>query len=142
MRTLVRLTAVWFRDTAWAPLLVILFRAVAMANGVRQPLDPAIHFSGGFAIAYVLYRGVRIFAPVIGSVTVLTRYLLAFTAACTVALFWEFGEFVSDLVRGTHIQHSVRETLGDLIFGTFGALLSLALIAIVEAAKKRRDSLS
>lgn len=113
-----------------------------MLLGMRHQLDHAIHFSGGLAIAYFLYRSIKIISPVIGFVTPLTRFLLSFTAACTVALFWEFGEFASDLLRGTRIQHSVHETLWDLVFGTAGALLSLLIIALLEGYKSRTRQLT
>ena len=67
----------------------------------------------------------------------MARYVLAFTAACTVAVFWEFGEFASDLVLGTHIQHDVAETLWDLVFGAGGAAIALCVITIFEAIRPR-----
>ena len=124
------------RDVAWAPVLVIVFRGVAMIFGIRAQLDHVIHFSGGFAIAYFLYRICKIAHYYIGDLSSAARYLMAYFSACTVALFWEFGEFASDIFKGTHIQHSVSETFLDLIYGASGAFLCLILIEIVERVKK------
>jgi hypothetical protein len=123
------------RDAAWVLAVVILFRWGAMRLGIREQLDHVIHFSGGFAMAYFLYRVIRMASPYLGELRPFTRYLLAFAGTCTVALFWEFGEFASDIFRGTHIQFSVAETLDDLIFGTLGAACCLVFIAVVTKLK-------
>jgi hypothetical protein len=134
------LRLIWsaFRDAAWAPALVLLFRWEAFQLGIRRELDHVIHFSGGLAIAYFLYRVIRMASPWLGEVRPFTRHVLAFTAACTVAVFWEFAEYASDVFLGTHIQYSVAETLQDLIYGTLGAACCLGLIALFEACFKRR----
>ena len=133
------ISLIWraLRDAAWAPILVIVFRGVAMVLGIRAQLDHVIHFSGGFAIAYFLYRVCKMAHHYIGELSPLARYLMAYFSACTVALFWEFGEFASDIFMRTQIQHSVTETLLDLIYGASGAFLCLLLIAIVERVKRK-----
>ena len=123
------------RDAGWALVLVFLFRGLAIALGVRPQLDHPIHFSGGFAIAYFLYRAIRMASPFIGPLTPAARFCLAFSSACTAAVFWEFGEFASDLLIGTHIQYAVAETLWDLISGVLGAVASLSLIALINRLK-------
>ena len=120
------------RDAAWAPISVILLRGLAMVFGIRAQLDHVIHFSGGFAIAYFLFRAIKMAHSIIGPVTPITRYLFAFCAACTVALFWEFGELASDIFTDTHIQHSVSETLYDLLYGTAGATCSLVMNSLIQ----------
>jgi hypothetical protein len=115
---------------AWAPILVIIFRWLAMAFHIREQLDHVIHFSGGVAICYFLYQSIGICSFYVGTFNPPIRYFLAFTTSCTVALFWEFGEFASDIFLGTHIQHSISETLFDLIFGTLGASTTIALLLI------------
>jgi uncharacterized membrane protein YjdF len=122
--------------TAWAPVAVFIFRALAYHYGVRKPLDPAIHFAGGLAIAYVLYWAIRYGFTLLGRPSLLVRYLLAFTASCTVALFWEFGEYASDVIRDTHIQFDIHETLGDLICGVLGATVTLSLLAMTRRGRE------
>lgn len=48
----------------------------------------------------------------------------------TVALFWEFGEYASDLILITDVQHSVSETMSDLIAGSLGAMIVIILFAL------------
>lgn len=133
---------VWQMATraAWAPLVVILLRWLARVFHIREQLDHVIHFSGGLAIAYFLYQCIGICSAYTGGLRPQVRLLLTFTASCTVALFWEFGEFASDIFRGTHIQHHVSETLYDLIFGTLGATLTVGLIIIVNFFRARSSS--
>jgi hypothetical protein len=49
---------------------------------------------------------------------------------CTVGVFWEFGELFSDVILRTHIQHSLHETMRDLIADAFGATASVALLFV------------
>ncbi len=125
---------------AWAPILVIIGRWLARIFHVREPLDHVIHFSGGLAIAYFLHQSIGICACYTGELRSLVRYVLTVTASCTVALFWEFGEFASDIFRGTHIQHQVSETLYDLIFGTLGATLTVVSIMLVKILRTRNSA--
>jgi hypothetical protein len=125
------------RDAGWAPALVLLLRALLLQWGVREHYDPLIHFSGGVAIAYFFYRLIRIFSEWLGNLAPAGRLLLAYTCACTTALFWEFGEWGSDKLTGGHIQHSVFETLFDLLYGALGAFCALALIAAVKRLRAR-----
>jgi hypothetical protein len=130
---------VWriLRDAAWAPAAVLIFHQVAIRLHIRSRLDHLIHFLGGAAAAYFFYRAVKIAAPYLGKLQKLTRYLLAFTLTCTIAVFWELAEFASDKLRGTHIQQSISETLWDLISGVTGATVCLALIFIFWLVRGR-----
>ena len=121
---------------AWAPALVIIFRWLARELHIRKQLDHVIHFSGGLAICYFIYQCINIALFYVGDLRTWVRYLLIFTASCTVALFWEFAELASDLFFGTHIQHNVLETLWDLVYGTLGATVTLTLILIVKLLRK------
>ena len=122
----------------WAPVAVLIAHQVISRSAYRQPLDFAMHFSGGMAIAYFLYHALGFFAPVLGELRIFARYLFTFALACTVGLFWEFGELFSDVFLRTRIQRSIGETMRDLFADTTGALLSLTLVAIVSALRRRR----
>jgi hypothetical protein len=65
----------------------------------------------------------------LGSLTLVGRLLFSFALACVIGLFWEFAELASDVFRGTHIQHSVRETMRDLIADACGAVVTLSLVS-------------
>ena len=122
---------------AWAPAAVLLGHQLISRSAYRQPLDFAIHFSGGMAIAFFAYHALGCFAPVVGELRPVGRYLFSFALACTVGLFWEFGELFSDIVLRTHIQRTIRGTMRDLIADTTGALLTLALVFLWQLLRGR-----
>ncbi|HSH40438.1 MAG TPA: hypothetical protein VK993_16825 [Chthoniobacterales bacterium] len=128
------------RRTAWAPIAVLIAHQVLSRSAYRQPLDFAMHFSGGVAIAYFLYHALGLFGPVFGEVRAAGRYLFSFALACMIGLFWEFAELFSDVFLKTRIQRTIAETMRDLIADTTGAALSLSLIGIVSVVLRRRHT--
>ena len=82
-----------------------------------------MHFLGGVAAAYFFIRIPMLLPQFFGAPTPATLYLLALGLTCTVALLWEFGEFLSDTLLGTRIQRSIGNTMRDLFNGMLGALL-------------------
>lgn len=123
----------------WAPLTVLIFHRAVMRTPWREPLDFVMHYSGGVAIAFFCWHALDCFAHWFGQLTAFARYLLTFTLACTIGLFWEFAELYSDVVYGSHIQHSIRETMRDLIADATGALTTLALVFVVRCIRRTRD---
>ncbi|MGV3662468.1 MAG: hypothetical protein ACO1TE_19950 [Prosthecobacter sp.] len=120
----------------WAPVAVLIFHRLIYFTPYRQPLDFVMHYSGGVAIAFFLWRALDCFAPWFGTLTSFARYLFTFALACTVGLFWEFAELASDVFRHTHIQHSIHETMRDLIADATGALTTLTLVFLVRCVRK------
>lgn len=116
----------------WAPLAVLAFHQKILHTSYRQQLDFVMHYSGGVAISFFLWHTLDCFAHWFGSLTVFARYLFTFALACTVGLFWEFAEFFSDVVFGSHIQYNVRETMRDLIADATGAATTLTLTWLVR----------
>lgn len=113
------------RQAFWAPGLVLIFWAVA-AKGfnayIRFPnLDIPTHLFGGLASAYFFDTGVLNLRHVWGSIHPYFRLALAFGFVAVIAIFWEFGEFLSDLWWGSHLNLGVSDTLSDLFFGLLGA---------------------
>lgn len=125
------------KNAAWAPGLVLLLRYILIKLNIRHLYDHSIHYLGGFAIAYFLFRVIRYARPILGELSPAARYTLALTSGCTTALFWEFSEWASDRITGGHIQHNVFETLYDLLYGTLGILSALVLIAIVRFSQQQ-----
>lgn len=121
----------------WAPVLVLVFHQAIMRTPWREPLDFVMHFSGGLTIAFFIWHALDCFASRFGTLTAFARYLFTFALACTVGLFWEFAELFSDVVYGSHIQHSIHETMRDLLADTAGALTMLALIFVIGSACRR-----
>ncbi|OYW72145.1 MAG: hypothetical protein B7Z37_25805 [Verrucomicrobia bacterium 12-59-8] len=137
MRPLLRLLL----RAGWAPLAVLVLHQAVLQTPWRQQLDFLMHYSGGVAIAFFLWHALDCFAHWFGQLTAFARYLFTFALACTVGLFWEFAELYSDVVYGTHIQRTIRETLRDLIADATGALTTLALVLLVRCfTLKKRDA--
>lgn len=123
----------------WAPVAVLIFHRAIMHSPYRQQLDFVMHYSGGVAIAFFLWHTLDCFAHWFGQLTLFARYLFTFALACTVGLFWEFAELFSDVVYGTHIQHSIHETLRDLVADATGALTTLTLVFLVRCFTAKRS---
>lgn len=126
----------------WAPLLVLVFHQAIMRTPYRQQLDFVMHYSGGVAIAYFFWHALDCFASWFGTLTVFARYLFTFALACTMGLFWEFAELYSDVVYHTRIQHSIRETMRDLIADATGALTTLTLVFLVRCFARNQPPAS
>ena len=123
----------------WAPLLVLALHQAVMRTPWRQALDFVMHYSGGVAISFFIWHALHYLSAWFGVLTRFGRYLFTFALACTVGLFWEFVELASDTFYGTHIQHSIRETLGDLIADASGALTTLTLVFIFGILHRRKE---
>jgi hypothetical protein len=118
--------------------MLILHWAVKDTS-LRQPLDFTMHFLGGAAIAFFVFHALDFGAPVVGHVTLTGRLLFSFALACTAGLFWEFGEFFSDLWFRTYIQWTIRETMRDLLADAAGALACLAVCWLVCRFRRGSD---
>ena len=116
------------RRAIWAPVLVLIIHRIVLHTPWRRQLDFCMHFSGGMAAAYLSWHAIECFQPWIGTLTRIGRVLFAFALALTIGVFWEFAELAADVFAGTHIQHDVRETMGDLIADSCGAALTLLLV--------------
>lgn len=114
--------------TAWAPIAVLIFHQMLRGSPYRDPLDFTVHSLGGASMAFVVFHALACFHKAIGELTALGRYLFSFSLACVIGLLWEVLELASDVYRGTRIQQSVHETMGDLIADATGAICALALV--------------
>jgi len=122
---------------AWAPIGVLVAHSVGAHYFGHEPVvDPIMHFAGGAAAAFFVRRSCDLGRGWLGSPTPFAADLLSFGLACTIALFWEFGEQLSDLYLGTRAHTSVGGTLGDLRLGVLGAGLYLLLARL--GARLRR----
>jgi hypothetical protein len=127
------------RDAAWPAIAVLVAHAILGETFGHEPVvDPVMHFLGGCACAYLVIGLVRLFPEWSGQVRPLILYLLAFGLTSSVAVFWELGEFLSDIYLGTRAHTSIASTLRDLLNGLLGAL---ALVAAhwLESKKRARQ---
>lgn len=114
------------RESAWAPLGVILFYLLGLAFGwydTFPPLDIPTHFLGGVAITYFYRCAIRNSQKYLGEIPLLVQILLAFTATGTTTIFWEFYEYFLDSSFGAHNIRGVTDTIVDFITGLSGALV-------------------
>lgn len=128
-----------FRVAAWAPIIVLILHAIVLRTPWRQNLDWLLHFLGGAATAYFLFHAARLLTQILGQLRMPTHYLLAFGLTCAIAVGWEIVEFLSDQILGTQVQHSLAETMRDLICGVLGAVFSLVcvlLLALLRGCSK------
>jgi hypothetical protein len=137
--TVPRSIARLLRQAAWAPITVVVGHEVAARIFGHEPVvDPIMHFSGGMAAAYFVRRACAVCPRLVGAPTPFVVDLLAFGIACSAALFWEFGEQLSDICLGSHIQTSVTNTLRDLELGVAGAATLLVVRRLLTAGSSRR----
>ena len=91
--------------------------------------DAYVHFDSGVMLAWLGMLAVRRAEeriahplPVWFGLSVVLAVPMAFAAA------WELCEFVSDIVLGTTSQSGLEDTMLDIVAGTAGALLAIALL--------------
>ena len=114
------------RKAAWAPLSVFLSYLLALALHLFKrfpPLDVPFHFLGGVVITYFYRIAIRNSQKLVGEIPFPTQVLFALTCTGTTAILWEFTENVLDHFAGTHMVRGLQDTVMDLFFGLFGALV-------------------
>ncbi|MAE66048.1 MAG: hypothetical protein CMJ18_17385 [Phycisphaeraceae bacterium] len=116
------------KESGWAPVVVLILHEVLAGIFGHEPyVDPVIHFLGGAAAAFLLRCSVSCASGLMGRPSRVATDLLAFGLATVVAVIWELGELLSDLLLGSNIQRSAPNTLRDLALGMAGALAYLVL---------------
>jgi hypothetical protein len=125
------------RGALWAPIIVLIVHGIAGKVFGHEPyVDPIMHFSGGLAIAFFCWRACSMSSELFGKPSRLAIDLLAFGLTCAAALFWEFGEFIADQVKGTRVQRGLGNTMRDLFLGTLGAIVFIIGARAVRSSKK------
>ena len=108
------------------PILVYLVHLVAREvlhlYALYPNVDMPFHYIGGFSIAYTAslilshLESEKITTPL--NRVIFLVLLLSLTT--TIAVFWEFAEFISDQMLGTHLQPSIANTMQDQFLGILG----------------------
>lgn len=114
------------RESAWAPLCVILFYVFGLSvhlYDVYPLMDIPSHFMGGVAITYFYRSAIRNSRELLGETPYPIQVLFAFTLTGTTTIFWEFYELVTDFYFGTSKIRGLEDTLTDLFVGLLGALI-------------------
>ena len=121
------------REAAWAPALVLavylLTARVLHLFAAYPDLDIPMHFVGGLGSAYFFLRSLQVVSRLeaLGKPNRLAHRLLAFSLTCVAAVTWEFAEYASDQLLGSHEQLGLEDTMGDLLLGILGGLVLLSL---------------
>ena len=119
------------RRYSWFPVSVFLVHEIC-AHGLdayrRWPaIDIPLHFLGGMAIAYFAAGALHVAGEhrLLHPPDPRLRIVLLFGLVTTVAIFWEFAEWIADHTLGTQCQLSLGDTLLDLLMGMLGGLAYL-----------------
>ncbi len=117
----------------WAPLTVFITHLVVSYGLDGYTLFPSIdipiHFLGGFAMAYFLSRCFAALPDrlIARDVRKLTEFVVVASLTTTVTIFWEFAEFTSDALLGTHTQQGLGDTMLDMALGMLGGVCFLLM---------------
>ena len=105
-----QIVALLVRRAGWAPLLVFLLHVFIsrVLNGyiLYPPLDIPMHFFGGVAIAYFLSMCFAALPEdaVSPAYRAAAELVLVMSLTATASVVWEFAEFTTDTLFGTHAQ--------------------------------------
>ncbi len=122
-----------------APLAVVLIHAVlAVSLGQRAHFDPIAHLLGGAAMALFLNQVLLTWPHWFGRPTPGARTVIAFCMTATVALLWEFMEFLFGGTLMMYTQMNLPETMSDLLLGCAGAGIYLAVSTALTWMKRGR----
>ena len=107
------------------PLIVFLVHFAVKGFGLYEVfpnIDIPFHYLGGLSIAYTCAL-VLSYLEDEKVTTVVHRglfLLLLLSLTATVAVFWEFAEFLSDQFLNTNLQPSIANTMQDQFLGILG----------------------
>jgi hypothetical protein len=119
------------RQAGWPAIALFAFHVIASRGFnayVRFPsLDIPMHILGGVVIAYFFHRASMAASShgIIGPFHSVSHTVLVFSLTCSAAVFWEFAEFFSDHLCGTHAQLGLEDTLKDMFLGICGGIVFL-----------------
>lgn len=121
------------RALGWPALMFLGTETIGRTTNLFEVypwLDNPLHFFGGVLIAitaneFFLYCRRNGY---IGKTHSFLHIILLVTFVMTVAVFWEFHEFLRDFYFHTELQSSEADTMKDLLLGMLGGLLSASLL--------------
>ena len=125
----------------WPPIFVFLLH-VFLVGYIHiyddYPwLDGPMHYLGGLSMAYSVFMAWT-YLQTRGTIHHLDRIIelvLVLTSVTTIAVFWEFGEFLLDWFLGTDLQVSLPNTMKDLLMGILGAG-TLVLYHLLKSSRR------
>jgi hypothetical protein len=127
---------------ALVPLIVFVIHVIAHAflrvYQIYPLFDIPMHICGGLAIAYFLDTAYVNSSAMSGiPANWLIRTLLVFTSTCTVAVFWEFAEFILAWMASKDFQPGLADTMKDLFFGIMGSVFYIVGVSLFNEKRSR-----
>src|SRR3989338_728677 len=118
----------WF-PAAFFLLNEILNRTIHIYD--RFPwIDIPMHAIGGMIVGYSMFAVVSYWQEkkYVGKLHPVVHCVLLVSLVSTIAVFWEFHEFIRDTILGEHTQLGIGDTMGDLFMGVAGGLVSAVIL--------------
>lgn len=112
------------------PTIVFGVNAIWMIFGFYafyRHTDSVFHVFGGMAIAYTVNSLLQLFFKEKELGHYVIHRLLILTSTATVAVFWEFGEYLAEVFFGLRLQNGIGDTMKDLALGMIGAIIFIRL---------------
>jgi hypothetical protein len=123
------------RKAGWLPALILTVHGVAALNFNAYNRWPAfdipMHFAGGLAVAYVAFRCLDelVRRDVMARLNIIVEWILVFAITATVAMHWEFAEWLVDACFDVNAQMGLDDTILDMVLGVLGGLMVVGLTA-------------
>lgn len=137
LKSISKIVLVLFARAAWAPILIFilhgLFSGIIPVYKNYPWSDMPMHYFGGMSIAYA-YSTIFAALPeglMTREVRPYAEAILVISLTTTTAVIWEFGEYTSDAVFGTHALDVVHDTLQDLALGMAGAVTYVLIAGLL-----------
>jgi len=126
------------------PSIVFLVHLIAATRlnlyTIFPNLDIPFHYIGGLSIAYTSAQILSYLEQekITATLNRVIFLILILSLTATTAVFWEFAEFVSDQLLGTHLQPSIANTMQDQFLGILGGGTWALIYFKSDARIKRR----
>jgi|SRR5215207_11463938 len=123
------------------PIIIFLLHLISLRilnlYSIFPTLDVPFHFFGGLSVAYtsallLSYLEKEKMTAMLNQALV---FVLILTITATVAVFWEFAEFLGDTFLKLNLQGSIANTMQDQFLGILGGLTW----AIIYSQRPRND---
>lgn len=124
------------------PLLLHMGGTVREWYDIFYPFyDKFAHLISSMAVAIFGFISVIIIDHYVDSIKIENKYFLAFFVVIftvTMGVFWEIGEFLSDMFFMTNTQPSLADTMWDLIVDLAGGVI-IAVLGTYYSTKVSRE---
>ena len=102
-------------------------------------LDVPMHYAGALVLTYVIHRGVghAVRHELLPPLARVPHAIAVFSLVCTVSLFWELGEFLSDRYLGTGAQGGLDDTMFDMLIDVLGSVSFIVAWSIIRRGWRR-----